>query len=167
MRPRHRRRRPRLLTVWLRTLTHLLAAGAGAALVALAGRGNRSARPAPVIGAAPSSGSAATSTAPPHPAPLHAAGWAELLDGSGVVLARGRVMLAIGRGAPPAGELRSLHRVADAPALTPGRYRVRFEAGHEVYEVEVLPALGTHAEVAAIRWEDVELPASLRELGEA
>ena len=113
---------------------------------------------------------------PTHRAPrvplsqnLRDAGWAELIDDRGDVLARGKVMLALsGVGdarTTPVGEVRSLRLAPGAFGLVPGPYRLRFETGMSAHDIEVtaFPADGT--DVAAIRWNDHDLPPSLAELG--
>lgn len=97
------------------------------------------------------------------------AGWAEIMDHDGSVLGRGRVMLAsAGRTPvdeqPLSGELRSLRLAPGAPRLIPGRYWVRFETSQRAHAIEVTTSPGDGAtDVAAIRWDDLDLPASVAE----
>ncbi|MEZ4503859.1 MAG: hypothetical protein R3C39_14650 [Dehalococcoidia bacterium] len=83
---------------------------------------------------------------------------------SGVTTNRGQV---VPRDDVWRGRLTSFHAAADAPALEPGDYRIRFEEG--------LQALGVHVEEwididareheATLRSTDDEIPAVLAELG--
>lgn len=103
------------------------------------------------------------------PASLANAGWAEILDAEGTVLGRARVMLAAAgqpsaEGQTVAGELRSLRLPTSTIGLFPGRYWVRFKPGLNAHTIEVLgvPEDGRPDSVA-IRWDDIDLPASLVE----
>ncbi len=103
------------------------------------------------------------------PASLANAGWAEVLDAEGSVLGRARVMLAAAgqpsaEGQTVAGELRSLRLSSSTFGLYPGRYWVRFKPGLNAHTIEVLgmPEDG-RPDSLAIRWDDIDLPASLVE----
>lgn len=94
------------------------------------------------------------------------AGWAELTDANGAMLGRGRVMLSAAGLRPTddqqlPGELRSL-RLVPGLSLLPGRYWVRFEAGQHAHAIKVIETPEPNGRVP-IRWDDVDLPASLVE----
>ncbi|RJQ12761.1 MAG: hypothetical protein C4558_01110 [Dehalococcoidia bacterium] len=96
------------------------------------------------------------------------AGWAEITDASGSALGRARVMLAASgswpvEGQSLLGELRSLRLTPDSPPLLPGRYWVRFEAGQNAHAIEVTATPKDGADGVPIRWDDLDLPASLVE----
>lgn len=95
------------------------------------------------------------------------AGWAEITDVNGSVLGRARVMLAGGQlpvhGEALLGELRSIRLTSGSLRLFPGRYWVRFEKSQNVHAIEVTATPGDGADVVAIRWDDLDLPASLAE----
>ena len=153
---------PRRLGRGVRAASYLAAALVGAVGVTLLRRG---------VGSLPRRvpfGGPALRRAPQSQS-LRDAGWAELIDDGGDVLARGQVMLALsgvgdGRGSP-LGELRSLRLAPGVSGLAPGPYRVRLETSVDAHAIEVtaFPAGGT--DVAAIRWNDRDLPASMAELG--
>lgn len=149
-----------------RVASYLAAAAAGAVSLALwrrateLGRVLRRTAARPVYRAARPAGSSTN---------LTNAGWAEVVDSHGSVLGRGRVMLASAGQPPmdgqsPAGELRSLRLTAGPPRLIPGRYWVRFETSQTAHAIEVTPSPSDGAaDVAKIRWDDLDLPASLVE----
>lgn len=149
-----------------RVASHLAAVAAGAAGVALWQR-------ATTIGGMLRRGAdrpiQSTKEGAPWPASMANAGWAEIVDAHGSVLGRARVMLAeAGQppvdGQPLSGELRSVRLSSGALRLFPGRYWARFEKSQHTYAIEVVASPSADGtEVVAIRWDDLDLPASLVE----
>lgn len=156
--------RPHRVSTGVRAASYLAAVAAGAAGLALwrrvreAGRALR--RSADPVARAASPGSATG---------LTNAGWAEIADAQGAVLGRARVMLAAAGqppepGTPLAGELRSLRLTSGVLRLFPGRYWVRFETSQSAHAIEVTATPGEHGtDGVTIRWDDLDLPASLVE----
>ncbi len=103
------------------------------------------------------------------PASLANAGWAEIVDAEGAVLGRARVMLAAAgqpsaEGQTVSGELLSLRLASGTLRLFPGRYWIRFEPGQNPHAIEVTTTPGNgRTDGVAIRWDDIDLPASLVE----
>ncbi len=148
-----------------RFASHLAAVAAGAACVALWQRAATVSRMLRDRAARPTGSMQAGS----WPASMANAGWAEIVDAQGFVFGRARVMLAEA-GQPPVdgqplpGELRSVRLASGALRLFPGRYWVRFEKSQHTHAIEVVaPPTTDGADVVAIRWDDLDLPASLVE----
>lgn len=148
-----------------RFASHLAAVAAGAAGVALWQRGTTVSEMLRRRAGRPTRSKQAGS----WPASMVNAGWAEIVDAQGSVFGRARVMLAEA-GQPPVdgqplpGELRSVRLSSGGLRLFPGRYWVRFEKSQHTHAIEVVasPTAGG-ADVVAIRWDDLDLPASLVE----
>lgn len=149
----------------IRAASYLAAAAAGAAGLALWRRTSALTAAVRHTAARPMS----RQTRPEEwPASLANAGWAEITDASGSALGRARVMLAASgpwpvEGQSLLGELRSLRLVPGSPSLLPGRYWVRFETGPSAHAIEVTATPEGGAGGVPIRWDDLDLPASLVE----
>lgn len=156
---------PRRLESGARVASYVAAAAAGAVGLALWRRAVELGRTVRRTAARPISRVVSPS---PAPVSLANAGWAEITDAHGAVLGRARVMLAAdgqpAQGQPFEGELGSLRLAPGVLRLIPGRYWVRFEASQSAHAIEVNETPGDGRTGAVpIRWDDLDLPASLVE----